>query len=737
MADYYIDGDNGDDGTAVDGDPQLPVRSLSEAMLRLYGANDDDTLHLAGTFRSSDLGTGTDNILKINTPGQRVTIKQWVGKSQAIIRNDVVIPNGSWTYGGAAGVFTYTFAAGYFDFVNNRTLPEAIASVVVNWDTIVDGDGFNSGHLVRAQSAADCATRVNSWWFEPTGIAGTNQNGAGVLKINVGTTAGGVDAALVNTGALTSAGLTIAYCRANRNGIEVGTPTYQDDVFTLADMPTINPNGTRYLTIDGIHVYLFCDGGYRSQLNGGGTGIDVGGSTVGTRSIGYGIRVSDGINCVVKNCFVKDSGYHAIMCVGAFCLNNIILDCTAQGGGCNPNAGNSIGGAFYTGAEGTGDKNVRGCVCTNFTLYKYTLLGRTLENVSSTNYAIPIQFPFTAAGASTYTTCTTNGFISHTNNVPGNKVLDVEYHNCTVTERGKKSDNTMCLGSAFGTDGYDSGAAPADQMNAAGYSVRYYDCTLNNGSQNLASGDCNVAFVRCSFNLPRAGANIGSSTGVLASSSGTQYIHYDACSFIVNLDHASGDRVGFQLSQTNNVNWKNCSVYVNGTGTNAQYIWNFINGTGGSRGKARGCIFGFRSVVSGHNLMTMGTTPTNANLNETFLDVNDCLYFNIVVPNGFPGPNTFAKWTGAASWDLAVTPIDQQAIDNSTTNPFAGGAGSTSLDLSTAAKAIRKQLPIRTDTGVNGLPYSWHYGAWQYGATGIMLGINLKRRTRRRSGFMS
>lgn len=717
MADYYIDAQNGDD--ANDGDsPAEPIQTLNEGFnLRLYGYNDDDTIHLSGTF-SGDLATAVESIIKVLTPGQRVTIKQWAGMPQAIIRGDVEIPNGSWTYGGSAGVFTYTFASGYFDYANNRTLPEAIASVVVNWDTVVDARGINSGHLRRAQSNADCSTRVNSWWFEPSGTAGVNQTGGGVLKINVGTTAGGTDASLTSTGALTSAGLTVAYVRANRNGIEIGNPTYQDNVFTPGDFATNNPSGTRYLTIDGLYVYLFSDGGWRTQFNGGGTGIDVGGSTIGTRSIGYGIRVADGLYSVVKNCVTRDTGYHGIMFVGDLCQNNTMMDCTMYGGGLNPLSGNSIGGAFYTGNSGSGDKNISGCKAYRCTVYQYTHMGRELETVSSSTYAIPIQFPFTSAGASTYTTCNTDGFISHTNAAVGNRVLDVEYHDCNVIAYYKMSDGSMCLGSAFIVNGVGDGSSPSDPMDPSDYPVRFYDCTFTDGCYNETSSDCNVAYSRCKFVMSRAGSQRGSGTGVMGSQSGSQSILYDACEVFLNLDHASSARNGFQCSTSNKIYHRNVSVYVNGTATNAQRIFNFINGSTGSTVKARGCIYGFRSNKSSWELLTMGTSPSGTTLNETNFDMNDCFYFNITVPCGFPGPNTMSEWiNGGGDWASGASgaAIDQDAVNNGTTNPFAGGATATDLSLTAAAKAIKKTLVIRSDYGINLLAYSSNYGAWQYG----------------------
>lgn len=724
MADYYIDAQGGDDGN--DGlTPSTPIATLNEGFgLRLLGYTDDDTIHLSGTFRG-DLALGTDAIVKVLTPGQRVTVKQWAGMPQAVIRGDVVLPNADLTYGGSAGIFTYTFAAGYFDTKDGNCLPEAIASVVANWDTVVDADGYHHGHLVRAQSAADCATRVNSWWFERTGAEGTpgTQTGGGVLTINVGTTAGGIDAALTSTGALTSAGLTIAYCRGNRNGIEIGNPTYQDNVFTLADFATINPDGTRYLTVDGIHVYLFCDSGWRTRLNGLGAGYDVGPSgTVGTRSIGYGIRIADGLNCVVKNCTVIDSGYHGIMFVGDLCRFNTMLDCAIYGSGNNPTSGNSIGGAFYTGNSGPGNKNIEGCVARNVTLYKYTQLGRTLESAGGT-YAIPIQYPFDATGSAAYTTCTTDGFISHTNAAANNRVLDVEYRNCHIIERGKKSDNSMGIGNPY--IGGDSGptSLPSDPMNAATYPVRFYDCTLTNGCKNRTSGGQSVAYVRCAFDFARAGSQVGDTSGIVPSLSGTHYALFDACALTFNLDHASGDRAIFQCSLNNRVYMKNVSVYVNGTLTNKQRIFNFLSGALGSRVQARGCIIGFRANKSNWDLLTMGVGPSGTELNETVFDMNDCFYFNITVPCGFPGPNTMSEWiNGGGDWASGAggAAIDQQAVDNGTTNPFADGAttAAANMNLTAAAKLVRKVLGIHTDFGVNGPSYSGNYGAWQYGGGG-------------------
>ena len=149
---------------------------------------------------------------------------------------------------------------------------------------------------------------------------------------------------------------------------------------------------------------------------------------------------------------------------------------------------------------------------------------------------------------------------------------------------------------------------------------------------------------------------------------------------------------------------------------------------GGGTISAIGCSFGFRTEAGAGGGGTRYVTFGDAAIGAGSHVFTDNVYFNVGA----------ATWSENASFNADsewLSTIDTGQINNTTTNSFTNVDGSN-LDLTTAAKAIRKQLPIRIDTGVNGLPYSWHYGSWQYGATGIMLGINLKRRTRRRSGFI-
>lgn len=621
---YWADGLNGDDGN--DGlSSSMPIKTL--ATLAFLGGDggagcgDGDVIRLKNTFREPlKIGGG-------NPPGVGCTITDWGDGTGYVVRGDTVLDKSTATYGGAAGVFNFAIANGTVHFGphsapagwRDRTLKEGIATVVVDWDTNIDASLRHFGHLVRATGPTDVITRADSWWFDDTAgsvsagayvagakVAGTNQDGSGTLIINL-------SEGYTSTAALVAGAKVIAYVLANVNGIEIGTQRYKDNNFTQGDPVADNPNGTRSWTIENGSVYLFADSGWRSEYNVGDTGVDIGATKLyNTNSMGYGIRPSDWTNGTVRNMTVIDAGYHGIMFVGSRCNGNTMSNCTIWGGAPNPISGNSIGGAFYCSDSGSWDHNIFGCRAHSVTLNKYVHLDRN---------GVPLQFPFDNAVNTTgalhagYTTCNTDGFITHTNTTAGNDVTDVQFNDCIVNESGKLSDNTLSVGNGMVAGNTGLSVAATDVYDWTKYPVRYNHCTLHNAAQNRTSGSAWIAYRRCAFYFDR-GDQVVTAGGSVGSSGSTNNILFDACIFVFNLTSPGATaRYGFQCPTSDGkIRFLNCSTIILGTDTNAKHIFNFLDGGGDSVSAANPCVITHTAhgLVNGNTINVTRSSTTAA-----------------------------------------------------------------------------------------------------------------------------
>lgn len=399
---YYADAVSGNNGNNSQNNPAQPAQTVAGAMADGFGTQDGDTIYLSGTFREQlRLITGTNAV-------NNITIKQWPGRIQAVIRGDTPTTLTAWTYAGTAGVFDLTISAGTCAWWDNggthRTLIEGICDVVVDWDRSVDARGRHYGHLQRSSTSTAANMPSNSFYFTPATPA-VSGGGGGTLRIKL-------SEGFTSDTALDNSGLTIAYVLGNRNGIEIGTPTYT----TYPTWGSYTGANVSNLNIDGLHIYLWTDNGQRQNkpvANGAGEDSSAfgAGNQTGTVSIGYGIRPADCNRSTIQNCtFIDGGGYHNVMFVGDHCVNNTLKNLVIWGSSPNTASGNSSAGAFYTGPGLGVNNNIVGCRAYNVTVYKYTLLGRD---------ARPIPFPYigtdagTAAAGGYYST--TDGFICHTN----------------------------------------------------------------------------------------------------------------------------------------------------------------------------------------------------------------------------------------------------------------------------------------------------------------------------------
>lgn len=681
-ADYYIDMSRGlgvGTGTAADawGSFEDAQAAFSESGARFY---------IGGMSRVG---------LKVQTPGNGVTLTQWPGKPQWGVRLDQVINNNQWVYAGTAGVFDYTIANSTLD-----NFTECVATVVVNWDTSIDAAGRHYGHLQLSTTNTAASMPSDSFFMTKNG------SGGGTLrcKFSEGWT---------STAALISAAPVVAYVPGNRNGIEIGTPTYT--TYPTFGAYTDDNKNVVGLRIEFGHFYLAADTGFRSKLDSGAG--EAGSTNVGTRSIGYGVRVADGENCSIIGCTFIDNGYHHAMYVGDFCRGNIFEDIVSWGGGNNPNAGNSAG-AFYTGPSGTGNKNIAGCVARRWVAYVYTYLGRSGD---------PIIYPYNDSDAVPTTLETgsfygsSNAFLCHTNTATGTsngvEPGGVKYYNCKAIFSGKLSDGTLQYGSAF--YGTAIGAWPFTEDKYATYPIQAFDCEVINGSMNLNSQSGSVAFVRCRLSFDRMGtvgndvSGVGTQGGNLGSLSGTNTTGFWACEITANTDGGTKYVPVFQGHSTNRLVLINSSVYTTGTVNTGRKILFNINSTAGGV-LARGCVFGFRTNHAGNvQYLTYGSAGTA--YTTTRFDFLDNVYFNVSTGSyaAFDGvaPNTEASWTSTIDTTGVYLGTDAAGAWK---NPWSDLEGDRLIPAGQLRSRV-KYLARRVEFGINGRSYSGNYGPYQFG----------------------
>lgn len=370
--DYYVDAVGGNDsnaGTSA-GAAWKTLDKVRSSGVVTYGTGvAGNRVFLSGTFQGNAAGT-VINKLKLR-PVDNCTIAQWAGMPKAIIRGDITP---TWSAGSAAYRWFTTLPQADPTLGETDGISDYVASVVYNWDASVDSLGRNYGHLQRAANAAAVTGGADGaylYFYEPT----TRR----------------LDICLATGDDQTKA----AWCRGNVDGIEIGTPTYEsfpahDSALAAGTLGNFSRPVYNF-TLDGITVMLFCDSGK--------------GGRASVVSIGYTIRIADGVYCIVRNCTTRDSGYHALMFVGDACYGNLAEDCVFWGGAPNATSGNSFG-LFYSG-PGAGlfpiYANIDKCVGRRLTGYKYWHLG-----VDGNPMALDAARASMAAGG-----C--DGFICHTN----------------------------------------------------------------------------------------------------------------------------------------------------------------------------------------------------------------------------------------------------------------------------------------------------------------------------------
>ncbi|MCC6230588.1 MAG: hypothetical protein IT432_15355 [Phycisphaerales bacterium] len=366
--DYYVQATTGSD--ANNGSAGAPFRTMARLQTSMKSG---DRAYLSGVFRESLYLEGLSNI----------TVAQWAGRPQAILRGDREI-TGAWT--GGPGVWSTTIEPG--------TTPGA---VVVDWDVNIDEHGRHYGFLRAASDFAGLLNQPNSFWFD---------DATDTLSINLA----GDDPAQHRVG----------YSRVGIDGLTIfGAPW-----------------GVTNVVVDGIHSILWADP---------------------TPGWGYGIKMLDCRNSVLRNHVTIDNGFHGTGWVNYYTPNTNNREEHGAVWGCNDDSCY----VFYT---SVGD--ITGARLTDCVAYKYTYLGRDAQ-------------PLGGRGCLAFA-CHTSG--------DGPLVRDFEMVRCRVVEFD--DDN---LGAAIGPQ---NTSYPSDVTDWRTYPVRAVECVVEGGKANLLypSG---LALVRC------------------------------------------------------------------------------------------------------------------------------------------------------------------------------------------------------------------------------------------------
>lgn len=297
--DWYVHGDLGDDawtGTdpAVAG-PDGPKQTLGG----LGGAlREGDTVWVAGTIRNGP--SRPFFWIGVND----VTVRQWPGQAQAVVRGDVVVPPGGWS-----AVTTTSDPRDYRVTIGPGL---TLGTVTWNWDTSMDALGLRRAHLAPAPALSAVASMAYSYYYDAAG---------GVLTINAG---GGNPA--VNT---------VTY-----------VPLPESSDATLGGSNGVYVQDSRGAVIDGLHFALFT------------------GKLTSTKWYQNGVQFYSCTGSVVRNCTFWDNGIHSVSMAGLVCADNRIENCRAYG--LMSRSGTAAdGGSHYVFYAGGSD--VTGCLGLNNT----------------------------------------------------------------------------------------------------------------------------------------------------------------------------------------------------------------------------------------------------------------------------------------------------------------------------------------------------------------------------------
>jgi len=483
-----------------------------------------------------------------------------------------------------------------------NTVPSA---VVVDWDTSIDEHGRHFGFLYPAPNVSILIETPNSFWFDDV-----------------------ADALMVNLGGEAPSLHQIAYCEKGVDGLAIRG----------------GESGATGVVVDGIHAYLWTDP---------------------TPGRGYGFKMQDCRDSVLRNHVAIDNGYH-----GTGWVNYNV-----------PNTGNVEENGVVWGSNSdscfvfyTSIGEITGARWSECTAYKYTMLGRDR-----------LAFPGTRC----------IGFALHTS-ANGPLVKDVLIERCRVVEYADAN-----LGAAYSSR---STPLPDDPLDWRTYPVRVVESSVVGGKVNYVFPSA-IAFVRCRLDYGNSGAFSNTGEAVFADNSmpGAGAVMLDSCEVVANLD-GPGPRAFFGVAGSMRWLFLNTSVLDSGENAWAHRMFMWYAPKAGVL--ARGSIFAFRNQAAtrsfGYNDTSAAWLPLH--------DFEDCVYAN--VSDAAYSSVSDGSFNHKSEWQSLVDPDGLYLSDL----PFKDESGAEGLDLDPGdpLRTTRKRLAVATRQGINGAAYAGSYGAHQY-----------------------
>lgn len=433
------------------------------------------------------------------------------------------------------------------------------------------------------------------------------------------------------------------------------------------------------------------DAVYRDFVHYGWVGGD---TTTGEPSIntGYGILVNAGSrDIVVRSGEIRGYGGHGIGAVNnqrGVIFRDLVVRTGRQGIGATTHV-------FHSNtASGGLDDQLTGNRCINVTLHIDGLLDVTGANI---------------------TTGAINGFYAH----GGSGILpsDVRF----IRPHVVCYDDTPC-NFMFGAG--DTDATITDPLDAEQYPVLYDQFSHTNGQaqQINTTTKTQIAFRRGTFANLKNSAQTIETYSWNCSGTGSRFL-FDACILAHSDDDAdTGGLRMFNIANSPELRFLNCAL-VNSPSAAAHNMF-FFNA---SATEAR--VLAYQTIILHRTTNARVVSGSGITVSADQLIFHHCVYYMITPSTGYN--NTNSALNELAEWQAAIDPSGIYSTDPQldTANlehivPADGGWQMATVDPAPPSQ--------HAAIGINGRPYSGHYGPWQYGSAdrhrssmGIGLGIGV------------
>lgn len=446
---------------------------------------------------------------------------------------------------------------------------------------------------------------------------------------------------------------------ANANGFEFIVSGKTAFLFT--DTGTTTPHEDS--TVHGLRFQRWCDAGAVAPY---GNSI----SFIGSKS------------CSIHDCIFEDVGDHA-WAFGAHVETPLVYGCTIVGG---------MTGCYFMVFNASGSGNTAtGCVARDITVYANSLLAHDGITVDRSGAGV---------------VCYVHG--------PHSGSQAVRWENITIIHYVPASGLPDNIAPFYS----DNSSVPPNNIHARDFTIYVKNCTQTNGVQWGNQGNTSyIGFENCSFHGERVYQVTNGHFIDIRSVTG--YWLFEGCEIVADMRNSNGAANAgiFAIGANTTVACTNTSIYdIAASHSNNKYGIVYFSGAGYAI--FTGCIMGYRATDR-----SMRVTIGDSAIDETHHIFSDNQYFNC----GYTATSPADVWSENTSFDSEsewISTIDtgDGYLNNAATSPYAIAAG-TDLSLTTAAKSQKHAIGNHVARGVNGLPYSRNYGAYQYGGGGMLTSL--------------